>query len=74
MNTIYIGASNSKLGLTQYTIYKERPTELIATLKPKIKMVERLFVSVEEFAEKEKELEKTETPIYAAWKQSRRAR
>lgn len=74
MNTIYIGASNSKLGLTQYTIYKERPTEIIEALKPKIKMVERLFVSVEEFAEKEKELMKTETPIYAAWKQSRIAR
>lgn len=74
MNTIYIGASNRKLGLSQYTIYKEKPTELIEMLKPKIPSVERLFISVEEFAEAEKDLRKPETLIYKAWAESKGAK
>ena len=66
MNTIYIGASNKKYGLQQNTIYKERPTNLIEALKPELPLIERLFVSVLEFAEKEKELSRPETLIHRA--------
>lgn len=74
MNTIYIGASNRKLGLSQFTIYKEKPTELIEMLKPKMPSVERLFVLVENFAEVEKDLSKPETLIYKAWAESKGAK
>lgn len=74
MTTIYLGASNRWLGLSQYTIYKDKPEKLIETLKPKIPSAERLFVSIDEFVEAEKELEKPESLIYAAWKQSKGAR
>lgn len=66
MNTIYIGASNRKLGLSQFTIYKTRPTKLIETLKANYPAVERLFVPVDKFAEVEKDLYKPESLIYAA--------
>ena len=71
MNTIYIGSSNKKYGLTQYTIYKEKPTKLIETLKEKFPLIERLFVSVIDFPELEKDLQKPETIIYKAWKQTK---
>lgn len=74
MNTIYIGASNRKLGLTQYRLYKERPTELIETLKAKIPLIERLFISVEELRVAELELMRSETLTYKAWKQSKEAK
>lgn len=74
MTTIYIGASNRRYGLSQYTIYKEKPESLIGTLKVKMPLIERLFVSIEEFAEVEKDLERPETLIYKAWKQTKEAR
>ena len=64
MNTIYIGAGNRKLGLQQFTIYREKPVELIKILSKKISLIEKLFVPVDEFAEKEQELYKPESLIY----------
>ena len=69
MNTIYIGPSNHKLGLIQFTIYTERPTALIDGYRAAIPSIDRLFVSVEEFSEVEGDLDKPETLIYAACKQ-----
>jgi len=69
MNTIYIGPSNHKLGLIQFTIYTERPTVLIDGYRAAIPSIDRLFVSVDEFLNVEKDLEKPETLIYAACKQ-----
>ena len=66
MNTIYIGASNKKLGLHQFTIYKDRPVNLIEMLKAQYPAVECLFVSVDDFAEVEEDLHKPESLIYAA--------
>lgn len=74
MAVIYVGASNKHLGLSQYTIYKEKPTALIETLKAKIPLIERLFILVEDLAEIEKELERPETIIYKAWEQAKEAR
>lgn len=74
MNTIYIGASNRHFGLSQFTIYRDRPESLIETLKPKIPSVERLFVSIDDFIEAEKDLHKPESLIYAAWKQAKEAK
>lgn len=71
LNTIYIGASNRHYGLTQYTVYKERPEELIQTLKGKFPLIERLFVSVIDFVELDKDLKKPETVIYKAWKETK---
>ena len=71
MPVIYIGASNRHLGLSQYTIYTEKPVSLIEVLKNKIPLIERLFISVDKFAEMEQDLNKPETIIYKAWKQSK---
>lgn len=66
MNTIYIGASNKSFGLHQFTIYKDRPVNLIEALKVKYPAVECLFVPVDDFADAEKDLHKPESLIYAA--------
>lgn len=71
MNTIYIGANNKNYGLHQFTIYTERPEGLITILKKKMPLIGRLFVKVEDFAEAEKDLDKPETLIYKAWKETK---
>ena len=63
MKTIYIGASNNKLGLIQYTIYIEKPTLLIEKLQATIPEIGRLFVSIDEFIEVEKDIDKPESLI-----------
>ena len=73
MKTIYIGASNHKLGLIQYTIYTEKPVLLIENLKATIPAIERLFVSIDEFIEVEKDIDKPETLIGQISEQVRKA-
>ena len=74
MPVLYIGASNRNLGLTQYTIYREKPVKLIETLKAKIPLIERLFVTAKELVQAENDLNKTETIIYKAWQQAKEAK
>lgn len=74
MPVIYIGASNRHLGLSQYTIYTEKPEGLIEVLKERVPLIERLFISVDKFSEMEQDLKKPETVIYKAWKQTKEAR
>ena len=69
MNCIYIGDSIVKEGLIKYTVFIERPTILINKLKEKYPLIERLFLTIDEFVEKQGEIEKKGTLIDAARKQ-----
>lgn len=69
MKTIYIGDSVVKEGLIKYTVYLDRPTDLIDRLKEKYSLIERLFISIDEFVEKQDEIEKKATLIDAARQQ-----
>ena len=69
MNCIYIGDSIVKEGLIKYTVFIERPTILINKLKEKYSLIERLFLTIDEFVEKQGEIEKKGTLIDAARKQ-----
>ena len=69
MKTIYIGNSVVKEGLIKYTVYLDRPTDLIDRLKEKYSLIERLFISIDEFVEKQDEIEKKATLIDAARQQ-----
>ena len=73
MQCIYIGASNRNYGLQQYTIYTTKPEGLIETLKEKFPLIEKLFVTIEEFAKTDEELKKPETLIYKAYLQTKGA-
>ena len=70
-NTIYIGATLSKLDLVSGTIYTERPEPKIEEVKEKFPLIGLLFVPVEEYSAKFKEMQKAGTAINTAFKQTR---
>ena len=69
MPVIYIGPNKLKLGLKRYTLYTERPGQLIEKLKGSYPLIENLFVPVDHLGMAEDEAKKKGYPRYMAVKQ-----
>ena len=66
---MYIGPNDLARGLKTYTVYKERPTDLITALQEQYKTVGRLFVPVGSANKAREDLQKQGTPINLAYRE-----
>ncbi len=66
---VYVGPNNLKRTLKTYTIYKEKPQELIDSLKGDYPSISRLFVNVNDLGQAVADANTKGHPIYLAYKE-----
>ena len=71
-NVVYIGPNRLLNGLKRYTVYREMPSELVATASAKYKNVARLFVPIDNLGQAMKYASTKGTPINLAYRELER--
>ena len=66
---IYLGPNVLMKNLKTYTVYKQEPVELIASLQEEYKAIKRLFVPVATMHKAQENLKKKGTPINLAYQE-----
>lgn len=66
---VYVGPNNLKRTLKTYTIYKEKPQELIDSLKGDYPSISRLFVNVDNLGQAMADVDTKGHPLYLAYRE-----